>query len=212
MARTLSSLGDAEGAREWFDRGLAALEGPAHPRTRLRRGLLSFERAGCESDDDVGAPTRRISWLKEAVREGLASGEPDGRVLACRAGLDLAVQLRGLGDCAGAADEARAGGERPPRACARHRRVCGTEAKLALGMALLDAGDEDAALAALREAVERGRHAVLPDARQYAAVAAWHLHAALLGDRKVAEAGPGARRARGTGAGAWRPPRPVFVR
>jgi tetratricopeptide (TPR) repeat protein len=189
VARTLFTLGDADGCREWFDRGLAALEGPGHPQTHLTRGLLSLERARCESGDDVGAPTRRISWLQEAVREGLACAGPNGRILACRAELDLSAQLRELGDCVGAADHARR--------VEAHRRdllpdiaaACDAEAKLALGVALLDAGDEPGALAALREAVERGRHAVLPDARHYAAAAAWHLHAALLGDRRIAEAG-----------------------
>jgi tetratricopeptide (TPR) repeat protein len=189
VARTLSTLGDTEGARTWFDRALAALEGPGHPQTRLSRGIVSLERARSGSGDDVGAPTRRISWLKEAVREGLASGLPNGRVLACRAELDLAEQLRGLGEGAEAAGHARRVEEHrrdlPPDVSA----VCGTEASLALGLARLDAGDEAGALASLHEAVERGRHAALPDARQYAAAAAWHLHAALLGDRRIAEAG-----------------------
>jgi tetratricopeptide (TPR) repeat protein len=189
IARTLATLGDVEGMREWFDRGLAAMEGPAHPRLLLSRGVLSLERARAESGDDVLAPARRISWLREAVRAGLARGDADGRALACRAGLELAEQLRGVGDCAAAAEQARRVEEHraglPPAAAA----ICATEARLALGLALLDGGDEAGALAALREAVERGRAAPAPDARLYAAAAAWHLHATLLGDRRIAEAG-----------------------
>jgi tetratricopeptide (TPR) repeat protein len=204
VARTLFTLGDIDGCRRWFDRGLGALEGPAHPQTLLARGVLSLERARCESGDDVSAPTRRISWLKEAVREGLACGQANGRILACRAELDLAEQLRGLGDCADAAGHARRAEDHGQGLHPDLVAVCGTEAKLALGLALLDAGDEAEALAALREAVERGRRAVLPDARHYTAVAAWHLHAALLGDRRIAEPDWCSTRSRSWCRG-WRP-------
>lgn len=189
IARTLWTLGDTGGAREWLGRGLAALDGPAHPRTRFSRSLLSLERAHAEPGDDVGGPTRRISWLQQAEREGLASGEANGRALACRAGLELAEQLRGLGECAAAAEAARQVEERREGLPDEAGAVFATEARLALGLALLDGGDEPGALAALREAVERGRHAAPPEARLYAAAAAWHLHAMLLGDRRIAEAG-----------------------
>jgi tetratricopeptide (TPR) repeat protein len=190
LARTLSTLGDAEGCRQWFDRGLAALEGPDDPALHHARATLCLERARCEPGDELSAPARRVSWLDAAVREGLACGRPDGRALACRAGLELSGQLRDLGDPAKAALHARQVREDLKELPAEIARTLDVEALLALGMSLHDAGADEEAARTMREALELGRGAATPEARQYAALAAWRLHAVLLEDRRTSEAGP----------------------
>jgi hypothetical protein len=69
-------------------------------------------------------------------------------------------------------------------------RTLDVEALLALGMSLHDAGADEEAARTMREALELGRGAATPEARQYAALAAWRLHAVLLEDRRTSEAGP----------------------
>lgn len=190
LARTLFTLGDAGGCRQWFDRGFAALEGPDDPALRHARATLCLERARCESGDELSAPARRVSWLDAAVREGLASGRPDGRALACRAGLELSGQLRDLGDPAKAALHARQVRVDLKELPSEIARILEVEALLALGMSLHDAGADEEAARTLREALELGRSAATPEARQSAALAAWRLHAVLLEDRRMSEAGP----------------------
>lgn len=190
LARTLSTLDDAEGCRQWFDRGFAAVEGPDDPALRHARATLCLERARCESGDELSAPARRASWLDAAVREGLACGRPDGRALACRAGLELSGQLRDLGDPAKAAIHARQVREDLKELPSEIARILEVEALLALGMSLHDAGADEEAARTLREALELGRGAATPEARQSAALAAWRLHAVLLEDRQASAAGP----------------------
>lgn len=190
LARTLSTLGDAEGCGRWFERGFAAVEDPDDPALRHARATLCLERARCGSGDELSAPARRASWLDAAVREGLASGRPDGRALACRAGLELSGQLRDLGDPAKAALHARQVREDLKELPAEIARALDVEALLALGMSLHDAGADEEAARTLREALELGRGAAAAEVRQSAALAAWRLHALLLDDRQASEAGP----------------------
>jgi tetratricopeptide (TPR) repeat protein len=188
LGQVLASVGDRDGSRTWLDQALAALDGPEHAITHHARAMVSLERARLQPAEALSGPARRASWLEAAVREGLACGWPNGRVLACRADLELAAQFVSLGDPVNALSHARRATEHLKDLPAGQAGPIEQEALLAFGAALAETGETDKARQTLRRVLDNARQASHPEARQHAAVAAWRLHFVLIEEGNLEEA------------------------
>ncbi|HVP15652.1 MAG TPA: hypothetical protein VMS88_08910, partial [Terriglobales bacterium] len=189
LGQVLASVGDQDGSRTWLDRAIAALEGPEHMITHHARAMVSLERARLEPAGALSGPARSASWYEAAVREGIACGLPNGRLLACQADLELAAQFMTLDDPVHALGHARRAAEHLKTLPADAVGPIALEARLAIGAALAETAETDKARQTLREVLETGRTSWHPDARRHAAVAAWRLFFVLLEDDQLADAG-----------------------
>jgi tetratricopeptide (TPR) repeat protein len=118
----------------------------------------------------------------------VACGWPNGRLLACRADLELAAQFVSLGDPVNALGHARRATEHLKDLPAGQAGPIEQEALLAFGAALAETGETDKARQTLRRVLDSARQASHPEARQHAAVAAWRLHFVLVEEGSLEEA------------------------
>ena len=185
LGLTLASSGDRAGGIAWMDRAIALAEGMSLPAGQLAHAHALFARGTHEPSDAVEGQGACVGLLERAAASGLASGLPDGLLVASQVSLALAELDDGLGLGAKALEHYREACERVKGLTApAHRRHAG-RAFLALGHEYEARGDREHAIEAFAQVVAWGIDSSDAETRKAAANAAFVLHGITL-ERKPA--------------------------
>lgn len=175
LAFVLQSLGDHEGTMRWLDEAVALMEGATIPPARLRLAQGLIDRASNEPVDAFTGISGHEALLGRAAELGLSCGSDDGRTAACVAEIARANLYPALGMLEPRIEHLRRAlelTESLPEPQAGFNR---TYLHVALGFALEDHGDLEAAIESHERGVEQGRDNPDPNVRKFAAQSAYRL-------------------------------------
>ncbi len=172
------AAGDLAAARAWFAKSLELGEPAGTPVGLLAACKAAFALAQLEEGASALTGGSATSMLERAAAVGRASGLPEAVAMAAQAELQLG-EWRMVTEPAAALGHYRAAAELARGVDPAALGALASYAPLRLGMAMSEAGEREAALVPLAEAVERGRAAGDERSLETAAQAACNLHRVL---------------------------------
>lgn len=179
--------GDLASARAWFERALKLGEPAGTPVGLLAACKAAFALAQLDEAASALPGTAAAAALDRTAALGRASGLEEARLMAAQAEMQLG-EWKALAEPAASLEHYRGAADLVKGIPLEEAGTLAAYAPLRLGMALSDAGEREASLEPLREALERGRLSDDERAREIAAQAACNLHRVLCGLERWEEA------------------------